>query len=778
MVLSNSKQPPLMRMQSWLSTFRPNTSNSPIVLAPPLPICREPETRTPAENFPTQLLADLLDNPATECQTQTVATKSLVVSVVICRWLRSVKQRLASSTAMRRRTRRPWSLACFNSFERLEARVCLAADPTANAGGPYNISAGDTLMLNGSASMSDMSDPDNPPGTMYYAWVLNGTSVTGDAMVSIPWLPNPFDPTAQSLTGTFGFAKGVTANIYNVNLAVTDSNANDGDATTVTVAANCDPVPYISSSNGVNADDEIHIHAYDSLNLDGSATMDSDAFDTLTYSWDILDDGTIEFSGQAQALQTITWDDLVSDYGFAVGGMYPVSLTVNDGYVDRTTSVTVFVDNTGPTAHAIGFVPGGCYDIYVGEALDLDASLSSDPDGAPSPLTFTWDLDNDGVFNYGPFGPTTSVPWATFASLVGYTSGAQSYQIAVKVSDGDTDLDATATVNVNLPIIGVEFVDGTMSEKKSPTPQDNGSFRIYRVTPPFRTSPPNGVAITNISFTLPGSEGFAKNGDDYNTITTSGWGIAAGADEVVIQILVVPDTIPESYPTNLESDVAQPHCEFVDVSLNPSPGDYVIDPMAVVAAHSKIVDNDRWDWDNSSDTAGPLTDSKGVTGYDHLIDSGTSLLSYTATIVRTKNLITVDLYGTFSDPLAFGFGTDEYVVNGYGVGIGFKVSDYGEIELDSAVSSSHTTMPDGPLQGGVPAEYQISNTALSRTAKVRFKGIGVVVDGTVTPVSAAFGWSSVSGPSAELQYTHASTGDKLEMPAWEAAFSLKVVELP
>lgn len=97
--------------------------------------------------------------------------------------------------------------------------------------------------------------------------------------------------------------------------------------------------------------------------------------------------------------------------------------------------------NTAPTANA-----GGPYLIYVGGSLELNASASSDPDG--DPLTYSWDLNGDGVF-----GDATGVnPVLTWSQLnaLGITGTFSTVHLAVEVSDGvfPPVVSAYTTLNV------------------------------------------------------------------------------------------------------------------------------------------------------------------------------------------------------------------------------------------------------------------------------------------------------------------------------------------
>lgn len=82
---------------------------------------------------------------------------------------------------------------------------------------------------------------------------------------------------------------------------------------------------------------------------------------------------------------------------------------------------------------------GGPYTVRVGKAVDLDASASSDEEGAP--LTYAWDLDGDGAFDDAT-GPT--------ASFRGNRPPGH-YTVAVQVSDGTSTSVDEAEVTVTTP---------------------------------------------------------------------------------------------------------------------------------------------------------------------------------------------------------------------------------------------------------------------------------------------------------------------------------------
>jgi Ca2+-binding RTX toxin-like protein len=84
--------------------------------------------------------------------------------------------------------------------------------------------------------------------------------------------------------------------------------------------------------------------------------------------------------------------------------------------------------NTRPTANA-----GGPYTVAEGESFTLDASGSSDLDR--DPLTYSWDVNGDGVFGDAT-GVSPTLTWAQLNAL-GITDGlATILSVRVRVSDG------------------------------------------------------------------------------------------------------------------------------------------------------------------------------------------------------------------------------------------------------------------------------------------------------------------------------------------------------
>ena len=111
----------------------------------------------------------------------------------------------------------------------------------------------------------------------------------------------------------------------------------------------------------------------------------------------------------------------------------PIDMTSAEGSSDHD-PVVVALDPVAaqqpPMADA-----GGRYEVRVGRTTTLDATGSTDPNG--DPLTFTWDFDDDGLFDDAT-GPTP-----VFAGR-GRPPG--TYPVAVQVNDGNGGSDVAETV--------------------------------------------------------------------------------------------------------------------------------------------------------------------------------------------------------------------------------------------------------------------------------------------------------------------------------------------
>jgi hypothetical protein len=145
----------------------------------------------------------------------------------------------------------------------------------------------------------------------------------------------------------------------------------------VTVFEGGAPTPNANAGGSYSGDEA------SSISLDGSGSSNPGGGGSLTYAWDLDDDGSL--NDAFVATPSYTWNE---------PGIYTVTLVVtNTDNVTSTDTAQVTVANLAPTA-----VITGPQSALVGQAFTLDGSESSDPGGG-TVLSFAWDLDGDSVFD-------------------------------------------------------------------------------------------------------------------------------------------------------------------------------------------------------------------------------------------------------------------------------------------------------------------------------------------------------------------------------------------
>ncbi len=258
--------------------------------------------------------------------------------------------------------------------------------PVADAGGPYTVDEGASVSLDANGS----SDPDGDP--LSYAWDLDNDGVFDDAVGAIASF-------SRNDNGSFNVAVEVSDGLLS------------SIATAVVTVNNVVPTVNAGTDQSVNT----------GVSVSFTGTFSDPGTDTHTVEWN-FGDGSL-------ASGTLT-----TSHAYAVAGTYTVTLTVTDddgGVGSDTLIVTVSNVNVAPVADA-----GGPYTVDEGASVSLDANGSSDPDG--DPLSYAWDLDNDGAFDDAV---------GAIASFSRNDNG--SFNVAVEVSDGLLSSIATAVVTVN-----------------------------------------------------------------------------------------------------------------------------------------------------------------------------------------------------------------------------------------------------------------------------------------------------------------------------------------
>lgn len=146
-------------------------------------------------------------------------------------------------------------------------------------------------------------------------------------------------------------------------------------------------------------------------------------------------------------------------------------------------SLAVQITNAPPTADA-----GGPYAITEGQSLSLDASASSDTDGAIT--SYTWDVNGDGIFG-DAVGVNPTLTWAQLIAI-GLDNGMQVNNVRVRVSDGIDTVTSSPTqlsihnappsVTVSGPTTGVTGISYAFTFAASdPSPPDLAGSFTYRI---------------------------------------------------------------------------------------------------------------------------------------------------------------------------------------------------------------------------------------------------------------------------------------------------------
>lgn len=225
-----------------------------------------------------------------------------------------------------------------------EARIHVNAAPVAVAGGDLVAAPGDSVRLSASSSF----DPDGRIAAFRWDFSDGSDPALGSDVTRI-------------------FAK---PGIYTARLTVTDSSgaANGTDAAKISIAVNHPPS---ADAGGDLATEDLIV------SLDGGRSVDPDG-DALTYRWD-FGDGSSASGALVQ-------------HAYAVGGTYPIILTVDDGKAlanSMARAATTLTIHKAPVA-----VAGDNRDVCTGEIITFDGSRSRDPQGGS--LRYQWEF-GDGT---------------------------------------------------------------------------------------------------------------------------------------------------------------------------------------------------------------------------------------------------------------------------------------------------------------------------------------------------------------------------------------------
>jgi hypothetical protein len=216
--------------------------------------------------------------------------------------------------------------------------------------------------------------------------------------------------------------------------------------------------------------------------LDGTSSSDPEG-SALTFTWIITSQpgsSTATLTGATTATPTLPID---------AAGSYTIQLTVSDGNLTHTDTVTISTSNSAPVAHAGPDQSGA-----VGQTLTLDGSNSSDVDG--NALTYQWTLLSK------PAPSTATLTAATTVNPTLTLDAVGTYTIQLTVSDGSLSSNDTVTLStLNSPPVAGAGADqsGTVGQvltlNGSASSDVDGDTLSYQWS--LTSQPPGSTVVLN-----------------------------------------------------------------------------------------------------------------------------------------------------------------------------------------------------------------------------------------------------------------------------------------
>ncbi len=167
---------------------------------------------------------------------------------------------------------------------------------------------------------------------------------------------------SADVTATSGSVSNTASVSAPSDLATGNNSASDSDTINRAPVADAGPDQSANTSSSVQ--------------LDGSHSSDPNG-DTLTYKWEQTVGPTVTLSSTSAPKPTFTAPKSSASLTF--------KLTVSDGTLSSSDSVTITLPDRAPVAHA-----GPDQTVNAGTKLTLDGSSSSDPDSGDA-LTYLWE---------------------------------------------------------------------------------------------------------------------------------------------------------------------------------------------------------------------------------------------------------------------------------------------------------------------------------------------------------------------------------------------------
>ena len=325
--------------------------------------------------------------------------------------------------------------------------------PEAVAGGPYVLDSGQGVTLDGSGS----SDPDVDCGDhiALYSWDLDGNG-TFESSSSSPLLVRDWRQISAVLgAGTPDPTTGLLVwPAQTFTLRVTDTLGATADAQGILQVYTNRPVACLERLEGGDG-------CRDTFRFSAACSSHGRPDREIKkYLWDFENDGQWDSEGANPEVS----------HQFGGFGLFDVQVRVEDDNTPpQTAEATLRVDASGGN-HAPVADTGGPYETFIARDLTLDASRSFDEDVsacADAIVTYEWDIDGDGSFDYVTDAPRFPLRWGDLTSLkypANPEDGTPTNPIALRVRDrfgAERVAETTLTIYAEEPVACFTFAPET-----------------------------------------------------------------------------------------------------------------------------------------------------------------------------------------------------------------------------------------------------------------------------------------------------------------------------
>ena len=395
----------------------------------------------------------------------------------------------------------------------LSVSVLADQPPVANAGGPYVVAEGGTVVLDATQS----ADPDQTSSSLTYAWDFSGNGLFTDATG-----PNP----------TFSAAALDGPGQVTVRLEVTDLQGESSISTAVITIQNVAPTATLTNNGPVNegspvlvafsgtfdpgaADVAAGLHFSYATSEAALATAYATATDGNSKAMTFDDNGSYVVWGRI-----IDKDGAFTDYSTTVTilDVAPTAVLTNNGPVNEGSPVTVGFTNTFDPSNAD--LAAGLHFSYALTEDGLSTTYAAATDGSTKSLTFddngsytVWGriIDKDGSFtdystsvtvlnvaptavfsNSGPVLEGSATATVSFSNLFDPSSSDQAAGFLYSYDFGNTgtfQIDRSTSSTANVPSAFLVDGPGTVVVRGRIIDKDGG-FTDYLTTITIVNAPP------------------------------------------------------------------------------------------------------------------------------------------------------------------------------------------------------------------------------------------------------------------------------------------------